>query len=37
MDAIMRLFVARKLCLAPHVCEAMYHGDPLPIGWEYQR
>jgi hypothetical protein len=31
--AIKRLYAARLMGLAPHVCIAIYKGEPLPIGW----
>lgn len=33
MEAIHRLYIARTLCLAPHVCMAFYRAEPLPFGW----
>ena len=32
-EALLRRMAAQKMCLAPHVCAAIYKGDPIPIGW----
>lgn len=34
-EAVKRLLAAELMCLAPHVCKAIYKGEPLPIGYSH--
>lgn len=31
--ATKRQMAAQLMCLAPHVCKAIYQDKPIPIGW----
>lgn len=35
-ENLRRLLAARLMCLAPHVCKAMFMREPIPVGWKFR-